>query len=158
METVFSQAFGFTNAYCWWAATVTIDPVQPRKLRNWLLMLYLAFNFSSMDPRDVIYGLRGMIEIDKGAGLQSLITQSQSLKSIGILSKQHSSISIKQTFYFTSIVPRILHGCHDGTYLCCFGTLFDLVNHYHGDLLRKQVQFGTVSYLPPLRTPRHSCV
>lgn len=66
METAFSKAFGFSNAYCWWAATVTTDLVQPR---NWLLMLYLASNFSSLDPRDVIYGLRGMMQIDKGAEL-----------------------------------------------------------------------------------------
>jgi hypothetical protein len=66
METAFSQDFGFTNAYCWWAATVTTDLVQSR---NWLLMLYLASNFSSLDPRDVIYGLRGMMHIDKGAEL-----------------------------------------------------------------------------------------
>jgi len=66
METAFSQAFGFTHAYCWWAATVTTDLVQPRK---WLLVLYLASNFSSLDPRDVIYGLQGMMELDKGADL-----------------------------------------------------------------------------------------
>jgi hypothetical protein len=66
METAFSQAFGFTKAYCWWAATVTTDMVQPN---NWLLMLYLASNFSSMDPRDVIYGLRGMMDLGKGADL-----------------------------------------------------------------------------------------
>jgi hypothetical protein len=66
METAFSKAFGFSDAYCWWAATVTTDLVQPR---NWLLMLYLASNFSSLDPRDVIYGLRGMMKIDKGGEL-----------------------------------------------------------------------------------------
>ncbi len=66
METAFSKAFGFTNAYCWWAATVTTDLVQPK---NWLLMLYLASNFSSLDPRDVIYGLRGMMDLGKGAEL-----------------------------------------------------------------------------------------
>src|SRR4051812_34096522 len=66
METAFSKAFGFSNAYCWCAATVTTDLVQPR---NWLLMLYLASNFSSLDPRDVIYGLRGMMKIEKGGEL-----------------------------------------------------------------------------------------
>ncbi|KAE9375043.1 hypothetical protein N431DRAFT_406149 [Stipitochalara longipes BDJ] len=66
METAFSKAFGFTNAYCWWAATVTTDLVQPK---NWLLMLYLASNFFSLDPRDVIYGLRGMMDLGKGAKL-----------------------------------------------------------------------------------------
>jgi hypothetical protein len=66
METAFSKAFGFTNAYCWWAATVTTDLVQPK---NWLLMLYLASNISSLDPRDMIYGLRGMMELGNGAEL-----------------------------------------------------------------------------------------
>ena len=66
METAFSKAFGFTDAYCWWAATVTTDLVQPK---NWLLMLYLASNFFSLDPRDVIYGLRGMMDLGKGAEL-----------------------------------------------------------------------------------------
>jgi hypothetical protein len=66
METTFSQAFGFTDAYCWWAATVTTDLVQPE---NWLHLLYLASNFSCLDPRDVIYGLRGMMKFDKGAEL-----------------------------------------------------------------------------------------
>ncbi|KAH9220332.1 heterokaryon incompatibility protein-domain-containing protein [Leptodontidium sp. 2 PMI_412] len=66
METTFSRAFGFTDAYCWWAATMTTDLVQPK---NFLLMLYLASNFSSLDPRDVIYGLWGMMQIDKGGEL-----------------------------------------------------------------------------------------
>lgn len=66
METAFSQAFGFTNAYCWWAATLTTDLVQPK---NWLLILYLASNFSSLDQRDVIYGLRGIMDLGKGAEL-----------------------------------------------------------------------------------------
>lgn len=45
---------------------MTTDLVQPN---NWPLMLYLASNFSSLDARDVIYGLRGMMKIDKGAEL-----------------------------------------------------------------------------------------
>ena len=32
-------------------------------------MLYLTSNFSSLDPRDIIYGLRGMMMINKGAEL-----------------------------------------------------------------------------------------
>jgi hypothetical protein len=32
-------------------------------------MLYLASNFGSLDPRDVIYGLRGMMDLGKGAKL-----------------------------------------------------------------------------------------
>ena len=66
METVFLQVFGFINAYCQQTAIVTIDLVQPRKQ---LLVLYLTFNFSSLDLRDMIYGLRGMMELDKRADL-----------------------------------------------------------------------------------------
>ncbi|KAG9234194.1 heterokaryon incompatibility protein-domain-containing protein [Amylocarpus encephaloides] len=66
IETAFSQAFGFTSAYCWWAATMTTDLVQPK---NWLLMLYLASTFSATDPRDVIYGLRSMVKLDRGEEL-----------------------------------------------------------------------------------------
>ncbi|CAG8961569.1 hypothetical protein HYFRA_00006103 [Hymenoscyphus fraxineus] len=66
METAFSQAYGFTKAHCWSAATMTTDLVQPK---NWLFMLYLASNYSSLDLRDVVYGLRGMMEIQDGAEL-----------------------------------------------------------------------------------------
>jgi hypothetical protein len=66
METAFSKSFGFSNAYCWFAATVTTELIQPK---NWLFMLYLTSNFSSMDPRDVIYGLRGLMEFSDGGGL-----------------------------------------------------------------------------------------
>jgi hypothetical protein len=66
METAFSKSFGFSSAYCWFAATVTTEIIQPK---NWLFMLYLASNFSSMDPRDVIYGLRGLMEFYDGGRL-----------------------------------------------------------------------------------------
>ena len=42
METAFSKKFGFSNAYCWFAATVSTELVQAK---NWLFMLYLASNF-----------------------------------------------------------------------------------------------------------------
>jgi hypothetical protein len=67
METAFSQSFGFTNAYCWWAANVATERI--REPKNWLFMLYLASNFSSMDTRDAIYGLRGLMKFSDGAGL-----------------------------------------------------------------------------------------
>lgn len=35
----------------------------------WLFMLYLASNFSCTDTRDVIYGLRGLMEFSDGAWL-----------------------------------------------------------------------------------------
>ena len=40
--------------------------MQPKK---WLHMLYLASNFSSLDPQDVIYGLRGLMKLSEGAEL-----------------------------------------------------------------------------------------
>ena len=61
METAFSKTFGFTKAYCWWAAIVGTQRITQPK--NWIFMLYLASNFSSADPRDVIYGLRGLMMI-----------------------------------------------------------------------------------------------
>ena len=66
METAFSKSFGFSSAYCWYAATVTTELIQPKK---WLFMLYLTSNFSSMDPRDVIYGLQGLMKFSNGAEL-----------------------------------------------------------------------------------------
>ncbi|KAB5571797.1 hypothetical protein GE09DRAFT_1216416 [Coniochaeta sp. 2T2.1] len=55
---------GFSDAYCWWASTITTELRQPE---NWLQMLYLASNFSSLDARDVIYGLRGLMTLKHGA-------------------------------------------------------------------------------------------
>ncbi|KAI1361366.1 heterokaryon incompatibility protein-domain-containing protein [Xylaria arbuscula] len=66
LETAFSKSHGFTDAYCWWASTMSSD--MPKE-RNWLHMLYLASNFSATDPRDVIYGLRGMIKCNDGGWL-----------------------------------------------------------------------------------------
>jgi hypothetical protein len=67
METAFSKGFGFTGAYCWWAALMTTERI--RQPKNWLFMLYLASNFSCMDPRDWIYGLRGLMKLSDGVGL-----------------------------------------------------------------------------------------
>jgi Heterokaryon incompatibility protein (HET) len=67
METAFSKNFGFTSAYCWWAAIVATERI--RQPKNWLFMLYLASNFSCMDARDVIYGLRGLMNISTSAEL-----------------------------------------------------------------------------------------
>ncbi|KAI0973321.1 heterokaryon incompatibility protein-domain-containing protein [Xylaria arbuscula] len=66
LETAFSQSRGFTDTYCWWASTLSSDLP---KGENWLHMLYLASNFSATDPRDVIYGLRGMIKCEDGGWL-----------------------------------------------------------------------------------------
>jgi hypothetical protein len=67
METAFSKTFGFTSAYCWWAAIMTTERI--RQPKNWLFMLYLASSFASTDPRDQIYGLRGLMKFSDGAGL-----------------------------------------------------------------------------------------
>jgi hypothetical protein len=66
MESSFSKSFGFTGTYCWWAATVA---ELIRKPSHWLFMLYLASNFSCLDARGVIYGLRGFMKFSDGAGL-----------------------------------------------------------------------------------------
>ncbi|KAK7963982.1 Heterokaryon incompatibility protein 6- OR allele [Apiospora saccharicola] len=67
LETSFSQAFGFSNAYCWFASTAPGEMIQ--RPENWLNLLYLASNFCATDPRDVIYGLRGLIKSSKGSQL-----------------------------------------------------------------------------------------
>ncbi|PQE10509.1 heterokaryon incompatibility protein [Rutstroemia sp. NJR-2017a BVV2] len=65
METAFSKAYGFTNAYCWWAASL----VEISLSKSWIFMLYLASNFSCTDHRDFIYGLRGLMTFSDGAEL-----------------------------------------------------------------------------------------
>ncbi|XMA14771.1 hypothetical protein WAI453_007562 [Rhynchosporium graminicola] len=67
METAFSKRFGFTGAKCWFAAIMTTDRI--RQPKNWLSMLYLTSNFASSDPRDQIYGLRGLMHLSGGAKL-----------------------------------------------------------------------------------------
>lgn len=66
MESAFSKSFGFTDAYCWWVSTVTELTRNPK---NWLSMLYLASTYSCLDARDVIYGLRGLVEFSNGGEL-----------------------------------------------------------------------------------------
>lgn len=66
LDTDFSKSHGFTGAYCWWASTA---PSELRQAKNWLHMLYLASNFGATDPRDVVYGLRGMMSCEEGGWL-----------------------------------------------------------------------------------------
>ena len=66
MESAFSKSFGFTDTYCWWVSTVTELTRNPKK---WLSMLYLASTYSCLDARDVIYGLRGLMELSDGGDL-----------------------------------------------------------------------------------------
>lgn len=67
LETSFSKEFGFSGTFCWWASTAPGEMTSHPS--NWLNLLYLATNFKSTDPRDVIYGLRGLIESSKGSDL-----------------------------------------------------------------------------------------
>lgn len=53
LEPTFSSKFGFMATHCWWAATLTTECIW--KPRNWLFILYLVSNFSSSDPRDIMY-------------------------------------------------------------------------------------------------------
>ena len=64
MESAWSKHFGFSSTFCWWVLTVSGELRHHGS--NWLHMLYLASNFSSADPRDIIYSLLGMIETSKG--------------------------------------------------------------------------------------------
>ena len=66
MEPAFSKSFGFTDTCCWWVTTLTELTRNPK---NWLSALYLASNYSCLDARDVIYGLRGLIEVSDGGEL-----------------------------------------------------------------------------------------
>ncbi|EGX95390.1 ankyrin repeat and SAM domain containing protein 6 [Cordyceps militaris CM01] len=56
----------FSDAFCWWASTA---PSELRQAGNWLHVLYLASNFAATDPRDVVYGLRGMMDCGDGGRL-----------------------------------------------------------------------------------------
>ncbi|KAH0565722.1 hypothetical protein GP486_000886 [Trichoglossum hirsutum] len=67
METAFSKRFGFTRAYCWWAAIVRTERI--RQPKYWLSMLYFASNFSCTDTRDVIYALWGLMTASDGTKL-----------------------------------------------------------------------------------------
>lgn len=68
MEPAFSKGFGFTNTYCWWVTAMT---ELTRNRKNWLSKLYLAPTYSCLDARDVIYGLRGLMEVSNGGELLS---------------------------------------------------------------------------------------
>ncbi|GLB10783.1 hypothetical protein AtubIFM57258_007193 [Aspergillus tubingensis] len=62
LDATFSQAYGFNSGvtHCWWAATLTTERI--RRPKNWVMMLYLASNFFSLDRRDMIYGLGGLMK------------------------------------------------------------------------------------------------
>jgi hypothetical protein len=66
MEPKFSDEYGFSEENCWWVATLAELTMQPSR---WLNMLYLASNYGCRDARDVIYGLRGLMELSKGQSL-----------------------------------------------------------------------------------------
>jgi hypothetical protein len=56
----------FSKAYCWWVSTIAEMVSLPDK---WLSILYLASNFECLDARDVIYGLRGLMNLGDGEEL-----------------------------------------------------------------------------------------
>ncbi|KAF1992784.1 hypothetical protein P154DRAFT_595250 [Amniculicola lignicola CBS 123094] len=62
MDSAFSDAYGFSGAYCWWVATMAELLIQPTR---WLNILYLASNYGCLDARDIIYGLRGLMALPK---------------------------------------------------------------------------------------------
>lgn len=76
LETAFSRQFGFTGAYCWWAANVATERF--RAPQNWIFMLYLASNFSTTDKKDLIYGLRGLMSLGSDAAERLLPDYSKS--------------------------------------------------------------------------------
>ena len=66
LETAFSKSYGFSEAYCWWASSISELIRQPKA---WLCMLYLASSYSCLDTRDAIYGLRGLMEFSEGGDI-----------------------------------------------------------------------------------------
>ncbi|KAH9885052.1 heterokaryon incompatibility protein-domain-containing protein [Xylariomycetidae sp. FL2044] len=66
LESAFSKSHGFSDAYCWWTSTISSEFGDAE---NWLHILYLASNFRATDPRDVVYGLRGMMKCNDGGWL-----------------------------------------------------------------------------------------
>ena len=66
MEPAVSKILGFSDTYCWWVSSMTELTRNPR---NWLAMLYLASTYFCLDPRDVIYGLRGIMHFSNGGHL-----------------------------------------------------------------------------------------
>lgn len=66
MDSAFAEKFGFSDAYCWWVVTVAEMIAQPDR---WLNILYLASNYGCLDTRDVIYGLRGLMNLAEGGSL-----------------------------------------------------------------------------------------
>jgi hypothetical protein len=71
MDTAFSKQFGFSETRCWWASMVTTERL--RNPRNWITMLYLASNFSCLDDRDMIYGLRGLMHLTESSPQANLL-------------------------------------------------------------------------------------
>jgi hypothetical protein len=66
MDPAFYNEYGFSGAYCWWVATIAELVTEPTR---WLNTLYLASNYECLDARDIIYGLRGVMDISEGEAL-----------------------------------------------------------------------------------------
>ena len=71
MDTEFSNNFGFSKTHCWWTATVTTERMRNPKI--WLSMLYLASSFACLDDRDMIYGLRGLMNLPEPSDQATLL-------------------------------------------------------------------------------------
>ncbi|KAK5133583.1 hypothetical protein LTR08_007623 [Meristemomyces frigidus] len=61
-----SQKYGFAKMNLWWVATVSEIAMMPT---DWLSMLYLISMYKCLDARDVIYGLRGIMQFSRGEEL-----------------------------------------------------------------------------------------
>lgn len=67
LESTFARKCGdFGSTFCYWASTT---PSELRSASNWLHILYLASNFVASDARDVVYGLREMMNCRAGGEL-----------------------------------------------------------------------------------------
>jgi hypothetical protein len=97
MEPAFSDVYGFSGAYCWWVATVAELIMQPKQ---WLNTLYVASNYGCLDARDVVFGLRGLMELPEGEDLLAHATASQRLKYIAVQWRQPSSTSKNQMYCY----------------------------------------------------------
>ena len=62
----FTKRYSFDKTFCWWTTTITELAREPEK---WLCILYLASNYSCLDARDTIYGLRGLMDIPRGGSI-----------------------------------------------------------------------------------------
>lgn len=68
-ESAWSKKYGFSQAFCWWVGRMAASGFT--RADNWVQMMYLASNYECTDPKDQIFGLWGLMKVDKGASLLS---------------------------------------------------------------------------------------